>query len=164
MCSITSCFESRDVFRTQSNIYDGAFLRKQFPQKSFVVYVRQVLNTPLKTFLKFNTLMKIGLCYGYFLVDFAKTSRTLSAFLWKFLISYFFSVSRKFVACYITGQWSEFTIKNNSCFYHFCFFFDKVLNFRNRVLINVSVSSFEYYHTENQPNFLMPFSLGHFNG
>ena len=65
-----------------------------------------------------------------------------------------FFVSLRFGACYITGQWSELRVKNATLclhvlFRHFfvafyqkiCFFiifisfFDKVSNFRNRILI-----------------------------
>ena len=31
---------------------------------------------------------------------------------WRFLITYIFSKTLKFRACYITGQWSKFTVKN----------------------------------------------------
>ena len=36
----------------------------------------------------------------------------MSVFHWQNLITYFFSVSLKFQALYITGQWSELTVKN----------------------------------------------------
>ena len=68
---------------------------------------------------------------------------------------YIFSVSLKFEACYITGQWGEFREKNAATclqilfwyffivFLHkicvfviFISFFDKVSNFRNRILTN----------------------------
>ena len=61
---------------------------------------------------------------------------------WQFLITYIFSVSLKFQACYFMGQWGEFTVKNTTlylnilslhfffvfhqkklCFYRFHFFF-----------------------------------------
>ena len=66
---------------------------------------------------------------------------------------YFLCIS-KFQACYITGQWGEFTVKNATlhvlilswhfflflikklCFFHFHFVFDEVSNFRNRILTN----------------------------
>ena len=76
----------------------------------------------------------------------------------QFLITYIFSVSLMFgvcyIACYITGQWGEFWVKNATfclhvLFWHFfvlhqknCLFiilisfFDKVSNFRNRILTN----------------------------
>ena len=64
-----------------------------------------------------------------------------------------FSVSLKFLACYITGQWEEFTVNNTTSFLHmlswhflffvkkfvfiiFVYFFDEVSNFRNRILTN----------------------------
>ena len=65
-----------------------------------------------------------------------------SVFRWQFLITYIFSVSLKFQACYFMGQWGEFTVKNTTlylnilslhfffvfhqkklCFYRFHFFF-----------------------------------------
>ena len=66
----------------------------------------------------------------------------------------FFSVSLKFRACYITGQWGEFTVKNASLYWDilswgsfYCFhqkivfiifvsFFDEVSNFCNITLTN----------------------------
>ena len=65
----------------------------------------------------------------------------MSVFHWQFLIIYIFSVSLKFRAYYITGQWREFSINNATlclhilydifflpfikrlCFDHFHFFF-----------------------------------------
>ena len=68
---------------------------------------------------------------------------------------YIFSVSLKFGACYITGQWGKFKVKNATICLHipfWCFvvvfqyeicvfiffnsFFDKVSNFRNIILTN----------------------------
>ena len=68
---------------------------------------------------------------------------------------YIFSVSLKFGACYITGHWGEFRVKNATICLHILFwyffvvfhhkicvfiifisFFDKVSNFRNRILTN----------------------------
>ena len=65
-----------------------------------------------------------------------------SVFRWQFFITYIFSVSLKFQACYFMGQWGEFTVKNTTlylnilslhfffvfhqkklCFYRFHFFF-----------------------------------------
>ena len=84
-------------------------------------------------------------------------------FHWEFLITFIFSRSLKFGACYITGQWGEFTVKNttlclntlflfiflffvfcffcfsskNLCFHHFHLFsFDDVLNFFDRISAN----------------------------
>ena len=78
-----------------------------------------------------------------------------SVFHWQLFITYIFSVSLKFQACYITGQWGEFTVKNATlhvlilfwhfflflikklCFFRFhFFFFDEVSNFRHRILTN----------------------------
>ena len=75
-------------------------------------------------------------------------------FRWQFFITYIFSVSLKFEACYFTGQSSKFWVKTHTlflctfltfcccflskklCFYHFhCFFFE-VSNFRSRILTN----------------------------
>ena len=71
-----------------------------------------------------------------------------SVFHWQFLIP-IVSISLKFRACYITGQWGKIIVKNafytflaffccfsskNLCFYHFHFFFDEASNFRNRIL------------------------------
>ena len=70
---------------------------------------------------------------------------------------YIFFVYLKFGACYITGQWGDFRVKNATIrlHIHFCYFFffvvfhhkicvfiifisffDKVSNFRNRILTN----------------------------
>ena len=68
---------------------------------------------------------------------------------------YISSVSLKFRACYITGQWGEFRVKNATICLHILFwyffvvfhhkicvfiifisFFDKVSNFCNRILTN----------------------------
>ena len=48
-----------------------------------------------------------------------------NVFHWQFLATYIFYVSLKFRACYITGQWDEFTLKNASLYLHVlsCFFF-----------------------------------------
>ena len=74
---------------------------------------------------------------------------------WRFLITtLIFSVSLKFGACYITGQWGKFRVTIAIlclhtflsffccfssiffCFYHFRFFFDEVSNIRNEILTN----------------------------
>ena len=66
---------------------------------------------------------------------------------------YIFSISLKFVACYITGHWGEFRVKNDTICLHILFwyffvifhhkicvfmifisFFDKVSNFCSRIL------------------------------
>ena len=43
-------------------------------------------------------------------------------------------------ACYITGQWGEFRVKNATLYLHILFWhfvvFDEVSNFRNRLLTN----------------------------
>ena len=74
-------------------------------------------------------------------------------------ITYIFNVSLKFRACYITGQWDEFPVKNasyylhtlswhffcycsccccfsskNLCFYHFHLFF--LISIHNKILTN----------------------------
>ena len=68
---------------------------------------------------------------------------------------YIISIYLKFRACYITGQWGEFTVKNVTSYLHtlswhfivifhlkncdfiiFISFFDEVSNFPNRILIN----------------------------
>ena len=78
-----------------------------------------------------------------------------SVFHWQFLITYIFPVSLKSGACFITGHWGKFWVKNtilclHIIFWHFflfCFsskvfflifisFLDKVSNFRNRILTN----------------------------
>ena len=62
-------------------------------------------------------------------------------------IPYIFSLSLKFEACYIMGQWGEFRIKNanyvyiiifhqKNCFYYFHFYFNETSNFGNRILAN----------------------------
>ena len=78
----------------------------------------------------------------------------ISVFHWQLLITYIFSVSLKFQACYITGQWGEFTVKNATfyldklswhsfcCFQQTCVFiifisfFDEASNLLNRILTN----------------------------
>ena len=72
---------------------------------------------------------------------------------WQFLITYFFSVSLKFAACYITGEWGEFRMKNVICIYIYFYGIsslgflkkidfqsvlipDEVSNFCNRILTN----------------------------
>ena len=81
-------------------------------------------------------------------------------FHWRFLITYIFSVALKFLTCYITDKWDEFTVKIRMLlytdihilswqfFFFFCFllfiyifiilisFFDKVSNFHNRIPTN----------------------------
>ena len=57
-----------------------------------------------------------------------------SVFHWQLFITYIFSVSLKFQACYITGQWGEFTVKNATLhvlilFWHFFLFLIKKLCF-----------------------------------
>ena len=77
-----------------------------------------------------------------------------SEFHWQCLITYIFSVSLKFGACYITGQLDKFRVKNASLRLHtfwlfflffikktcvfiiFISFFDEVLNFCNRIFTN----------------------------
>ena len=77
-----------------------------------------------------------------------------SVFHWNFLITYIFSVSLKFQACYITVQCSEFTKEcyltftftfwvffccfssKNLCFYHFYFFFWCNIEFPYKILTN----------------------------
>ena len=68
---------------------------------------------------------------------------------------YIFSISLKFGACFITGQWGKFRVKNATICLHILFwyffvvfhhkicvfiifisFFDKVSNFRNRISTN----------------------------
>ena len=64
-------------------------------------------------------------------------------------ITYIFSLSLKFGACYMTVQWSEFRVKNVTIYFHIYFFvifhelcfyhfitFGEVTNFRNRILTN----------------------------
>ena len=71
----------------------------------------------------------------------------------QFFTYYIFFVSLKFGACYTTGQWSEFRVKNATLclcilffrifllsivivvFFSFSFF-DKVSNYRNKILTN----------------------------
>ena len=72
-------------------------------------------------------------------------------FCWQFLITYIFSVSLKFQACYFMGQWGELTVKNTTLYlnilswHFFCFvlhqkicvfivfisFFDEIPSFCN---------------------------------
>ena len=70
-------------------------------RKSIVDYLKQILRKCFPLLLTSEPVS--GLCqrivYG-------------SVFHWQFLITYIFSVSPKFRACYITGQWGEFTVKN----------------------------------------------------
>ena len=70
----------------------------------------------------------------------------------QFLVSDIFSVFLKYGACYITGQWSDFRVKNAFTYFHILFwhcfvvfrhkicvfvisiaFFDKLSNFRNTI-------------------------------
>ena len=74
-----------------------------------------------------------------------------SAFLWQFLITYIFSVSLKFRACYITGQWGEFRVKNSTLclylrFWHFFLFLSKnlFLSFSFLFLIKYQICAIEY--------------------
>ena len=78
-----------------------------------------------------------------------------SVFHWQFLFTYIFFASLKFGACYITGQWGKFRVKNATlCLHNFCgifllffikkivfiiftFFSDEVSNFRNKILTNL---------------------------
>ena len=78
----------------------------------------------------------------------------MRVFHWQFLITYVFSVSLKFGACCITGQWGEFKVSNAILCLHILFwyffvffhqkivfiifisFFDEVSSFRNRILTN----------------------------
>ena len=80
---------------------------------------------------------------------------TTRVFHWQFLISDIFFVFLKFRACYITGQWNEFRVKNAFLCFHILFwhcfvvfhhkicvflifiaFFGKLPNFRKRILTN----------------------------
>ena len=74
------------------------------------------------------------------LISFAK-----SVFHWQFLTTYIFSVSLKFLACFIRRQWDEVTVHFLSiflifikrlCFYFYISFFDELSNFYNIILTN----------------------------
>ena len=90
--------------------------------------------------IKTKTLPKIGLCYRYFPVNFEKISRTpicvpLRISDWLYFLR-FSKVWRMHgtMSHHRSLDWVH--SKNNLCFFHFCFFFDKVLNFHNRILVN----------------------------
>ena len=52
------------------------------------------------------------------LTNLQTSANTWSVYYWQFLITYIFSVSVKSRACYITGQWGEFTVKNATLYLH----------------------------------------------
>ena len=74
-----------------------------------------------------------------------------SVFHWQYLMVYIFSISLTFGTCCIMSQWDDFIVKNaalslhilsrhfffvfhqKSCVLSFSFFFNEVLNFRNRI-------------------------------
>ena len=51
---------------------------------------------------------------------------------WQFLITYTFSVSLKFLACYITGQWGELIVKNATLCLH-------ILSWHNYVVFMIFI-------------------------
>ena len=56
----------------------------------------------------------VGLIFGFnkFQINKFRLKQPTSVFHYQFLITPIFSVSLKFEACYITGQWGELRVKN----------------------------------------------------
>ena len=72
------------------------------------------------------------------------------AFHWQFFVPYILSISLKFGACYITGHWDNFNVKNASlCRYILSFVFLKKLVFLSFSFL--ILMRYQVFTTECQP-------------